>query len=277
MQYGAAGGAAERIADALGALGVTGVKVTGPREFVHWTRQGPLLVKTYPKKSKDQSAAERAYTAAEDKAWARYVNYLKACSIKAMRAGFPRSEQAVCERIVAFGRSRTGQNLVDLQKHLSNVERRVNTEAALANIVEQATPNYQRDAQGKVIRETSHEIWSSDLRSLMTDLCGIVGPVAGEQKAEGRVAKARRALRDTLTARWQAYSDGYYGELRRLIDPSTRSEWVSYTSAVNVVAAPVTLLPPTTQVLRTAEETAAAETDDATPLDQLLRELDDLF
>lgn len=270
-------GAAERLADALGALGVTGVKVTGALEYVHWTSQGPLLVKEYPQKSKAQSAAERAYTAAEDKAWARYVTYLKARSIKAMRAGFPKSEQAVCDRIVAFGRSRTGQNLADLRKHLSNVEHRLNTEAALTNIVSQATPNYERYADGKVIRETSHAIWSADLRSLMTDLYKIVDPVAGEQKAKGKITKARTALRDALTPRWPEYSESYYGELGRLLDANTRSKWVSYTSAVNVIAVPVALLPPTTQVLRTVEETAVAETDSLNAIDQLLSELDDLL
>ncbi|MFB4318448.1 hypothetical protein [Actinomadura sp. 21ATH] len=266
------GGAAQKLADELGRLGLVGVKVTGAVHFVHWTSQGALPIKRYPSNDAVR-AAERGYTKAEDNAWKSYVTALKAAAAVHMATALKHGEDIVVARVLRFAGARPDDNRAKLNAAMTAAKTGTNTGAALRDIIMRSEPDYVYDSKRIVLRPLSHERWSAELRALLTDLSVLADPAGGAIRAETDITEARDALRNSLKAAWPAYSSGYLDGMRALLTPDATGEWASYTSAAVRSIAPPPQQPTAQPPQRTLEETRAAEALDLDEIDALIREL----
>jgi len=275
-------GAAEQLAQAIGARGMIGVILRAPEDYIHWNAGGELLLKNYSPVNETIRTAAKTWTRAEDKAWNRYVLTLKAQVVRALTAVPANAADAAAAYVLDFAARRPDDNkqnaiqaLIDKAEVASPDAR----PAILQGIITQSAPVRRLLPGGTEFREGTHEDWSRELRTLLTDLHVLTDPAGGRGEAAAQVSEARAAMRRALADAWPTYSATYYGALRTLTAGTpVASQWRTFTSAVPVPVTPAEDQPGTGQTLDTA--TAGDDTrtvaDMEAEIQQMLDELENL-
>ncbi|ROO86193.1 hypothetical protein EDD29_3756 [Actinocorallia herbida] len=237
-------GFAAQLATELGILGVLGVVIRAPSGYVHWTSTGPILVDVYPARNEAMRKASRAYSKAEDTAWADYVAYLKAASVKAATAALPSSAAKVYDRLKVFADTRPKDNADELNRCVA-VGRAAGKAGAAQITAAMKAAVYVPVLKGPkdkpaIDRTRTYERYSADLRALLTDFYHLADANGGRARAAQKIDKARAKLRAPLELAWPAYSAGYLDQIRAAVAPAHAGRWIDRTS---MYAAPPVLLP----------------------------------
>jgi hypothetical protein len=237
---GKTGGAAEQLANCIGARGVEGVTVRGPDGYINWNAHGELLVTDYGFKDGQLEAAKKAWVKAEDAAWRTYVGMLKAAITDAIVHVSPDRAATLEQYVLAFADARPDDNKKNAINGLVAKLQGAEDDARLKtykNIVAQSAhvPEYGDHQQFN--RNGTHQRWSAELRGLLTDLLVLADPAKGPVTARERISACRRGLRNALSASWPAYSTGYYDRIRTLSQGTDKqSHWKEYVSKLPSVA-----------------------------------------
>ncbi|MBO2447922.1 hypothetical protein J4573_12530 [Actinomadura barringtoniae] len=233
---GALNGAAQQLATAIGALHVMGVEVSGPLDYIHWNLHGELLLKDYLAADQDLQNAGTKWSRVEDKAWKLYVGYLKAGCTKALQLAFAANEAGATGLVLDFAARRPDTNkkgsITALVSKANQNTGPVKVKA-LQGIIVQATIENRLFADGKVDRESTHQAWSTELRTLLGGLYLLADPHGGQATTNRKITKARREMREVLAADWPAHSVAYFDRLRTLTKgTAAASTWQTYISAL---------------------------------------------